>query len=321
MGDSHRLARLNEAGRFVLDGRPGSQSEIAIEEAEDRLFAIQVVGGRFAKTRLFRDAEARKESPLARPSLRDRDGRFLGDPVEQSIAEKIESRFPTLLLKTVDKAVHALPVGLSGVEDAIGFPQDVDAAALQQDERLANASPRERSDSVQVLPIGPRHELPCGTCNRSVRKAVDPQCPAAGTDGRQEAPRCVVGDQEHRARGRLLEDLQKRVGRVSVEIVRRIENGDPPAGRRGRPEETLQSADFIDRDLRLEPAASVGVTPLDVDDVGMGAGGNLADRCVVRVEDGASLAFGCPGAPTRCRANAKASVALPMPRGPCRSQA
>ncbi len=71
----------------------------------------------------------------------------------------------------------------------------------------------------------------------------------------------MVRDQEDGARRRLLENLQKRVGRVPVEIVRRIEDGDPPAGGRRRAKETLQAADFIHGDLRLE-AAAASASPL-----------------------------------------------------------
>ena len=71
---------------------------------------------------------------------------------------------------------------------------------------------------------------------------------AARADGRHEASRRRGDEQEHRARRRLLQRLQQRVGGVDVELVGLIDDDDAPAVAGGAMrQERAQPAHLVDR--------------------------------------------------------------------------
>ena len=65
-----------------------------------------------------------------------------------------------------------------------------------------------------------------------------------------EAPGRMADDQEQRARRRLLEHLQERIGGARIHVVGGIDDRDPPAGlAAGRAEEGDGAADLVDGQL------------------------------------------------------------------------
>jgi hypothetical protein len=60
------------------------------------------------------------------------------------------------------------------------------------------------------------------------------ETPAARTYRGEQSPGCVRDKQQYRACRRFLEEFQQRIGRVVVQIIGAIDNGDTPAARPGR---------------------------------------------------------------------------------------
>ena len=81
------------------------------------------------------------------------------------------------------------------------------------------------------------------------RQRPQHQLAAARLDGGKHARGRVADQQKQRARRRLLQNLEQRVGGVGVEFVHRIDDADPPAGDGGgRTEKRNRLARFIDGD-------------------------------------------------------------------------
>ena len=81
------------------------------------------------------------------------------------------------------------------------------------------------------------------------------QQPAAGADGRQHARGRMAHQQQHGAPGRLFQDLEQRVRARWVELVDRIDDGDPPAALPGgRAEERDRPAHVVDLDVLAQLA-------------------------------------------------------------------
>ena len=91
------------------------------------------------------------------------------------------------------------------------------------------------------------------------RQAVEQQPAAARADGRQHPPRLVRDDEDQRARRRLLDHLQQRIGAGGIEFVGAIDDGDPPAAEGRRHVEHRQRvAHVLDADFGVE-ALRLGV--------------------------------------------------------------
>ena len=139
------------------------------------------------------------------------------------------------------------------------------------------------------------------------------------------------GDQQQQGAGRrLLEDLQQRVGGVAVHLVGAVDDDDPPAApRRRQAQEAAELAHVVDDDLAAQPPASRIIGALDRQQVGMTAARRRGERRCSGMRSRALEPVGrrrtarlrLPPLASRKRAKRKASVALPMPRGPGQQQA
>ena len=95
-----------------------------------------------------------------------------------------------------------------------------------------------------------RHEL----ADVRRRQGFEKDFLAARTQRGEHTARPVRDDQKQRARRRLLDEFQKRIGTVRVEVLGAIENADPVAAPPRRLLEHVDgTADILDPDFGKEP--------------------------------------------------------------------
>ena len=144
----------------------------------------------------------------------------------------------------------------------------------------AGAAPRapSRRRAPPPAPVAPDRSRPtadrgCRSSLRSRRRQTVEQQPAAArADGRQQPPRLVRDDQDQRARRRLLDHLQQRVGAGGIELVgaiddrRRASRRTPPTyetstARRARPRRGFRNrSPSTWRSIRAAPGRNRGAT-------------------------------------------------------------
>ena len=145
--------------------------------------------------------------------------------------------------------------------------------------------------------------------------------PATGTDRRQKPARAVADQQQERAARRLLQDLEERVGGIAVHLLRAVDDHDAPAP--PRPRSAGKSRRSRARPRRRSRCAAGGAADRRRARPSAGRHGRRTRRGERRCSRDRSRArpgSARPSLSAACastnRAKRKASVALPMPRGP-----
>ena len=151
-------------------------------------------------------------------------------------------------------------------------------------------------------------------------KRAQQQAPAARADGGQFAPRCVADEQQQRARRRLLQNFQQRIGAFALQIVHRIDDGDAPAAlARGRAEKSDRAPHVVDADHGIEFAGLLIDDALQHQQIALRLGGDAARHRMVRHRGQATWPF-APPAPSDPDARARNAPA-DRPVSPCRCRA
>ena len=119
----------------------------------------------------------------------------------------------------------------------------------------------------------------------AVAQRAEAQATAAAADRGRQPARGGADQQQHRARRRLLQHLQQRVGGVAVEVLRAVQHHHAPAalGRR-QAQEVGDAADVIDHDLAAQPPALLVPGALDRQQIGVRSGGDAAEHRVGGIE-------------------------------------
>ena len=168
----------------------------------------------------------------------------------------------------------------------------------------------ERDGAVERRGVGPlrrQHGAHVGVGERPQRDLV-----AARLDGRQQPAGPMRDQQEQRLGRRLFEDLEQRVGGRRIAVVDRVDDGDADArpGRGSCAISSMQLAHFLDPDDGVEALAGLARLPAQHEEVRDSApAATCSATCCGALVAGARRRLS--------RAMSNASVALPMPRGPC----
>ena len=211
-------------------------------------------------------SRARSPSSRAAARRRSRNPRAVPRPEKPSaianLAVEIE---PALRSCAAAKVVECL--GAAGLEDSSarpGLPRDRAAARS----RLSVVRPRTSSRTASVSSGDKRPRSSLRQRDRMVAS---------------RRPRLMADEQEERPRGRLLEDLEQRIGRFGVEIVGRIDDADAPAARPRRTAEELAARRASSTAISLLMRLGLGIeSALDDDEIGMAARGDAAGHRRIR---------------------------------------
>ena len=133
----------------------------------------------------------------------------------------------------VGEHMRAEPIDLrQPIEQPANGGVEGDAVIAEQPQRLAHRAIRARrgDEEVRLGRLRPWRPDIFHRGDRVFRRqCAEHQLAAARADRRQDAARLMRDEQKQRAFGRLLDELQKRVGAGAIEIVGAVDDGDAPA--------------------------------------------------------------------------------------------
>ncbi len=107
---------------------------------------------------------------------------------------------------------------------------------------------------------------------------------AARAQCRQDPRRRMADQKQERALRRLFQHFQQRIGAGAIELIDRIDDGDPPpALARGRAEKRHRLADIVDCDLLMQHAFVVE-GPFEDEQIGLRLGGHMPGDRIVGID-------------------------------------